>query len=79
MNTKKLINSFKYAFMGIKSAFRTEQNMKIHFAIMVLVILSGIFLHIDIKKWINCVGCFACVIGAEMFNTAIEKTVDLAT
>ena len=79
MNTKKLINSFKYAFMGIKSAFRTEQNMKIHFAIMVLVILSGIFLHIDIKEWITCVGCFACVIGAEMFNTAIEKTVDLAS
>ena len=79
MKTKKLINSFKYAFTGIKSAFKTEQNMKIHFTIMTLVIVLGIFLHISIQEWIICVGCFACVIGAEMFNTAIEKVVDLAS
>lgn len=77
MDKKKLINSFKYAFMGIKSAFKTEQNMKIHFTIMSLVILAGIFFHIEVMEWIICVGCFSFVIGAEMFNTAIEKTVDL--
>ena len=79
MKTKKLINSFKYAFMGIKSAFKTEQNMKIHFTIMILVVVLGVILHIDIQEWITCVVCFACVIGAEMFNTAIEKVVDLAS
>lgn len=77
MDKKKLINSFKYAFMGINSAFKTEQNMKIHFTIMSLVILAGIFFHIEVMEWIICVGCFSFVIGAEMFNTAIEKTVDL--
>jgi len=31
---KKLINSFKYAFYGIKSAYKREQNLKIHILIM---------------------------------------------
>ena len=29
MKEKKLLNSFKYAFAGIKSAFKSERNMKI--------------------------------------------------
>ena len=37
--TKKLINSFKYAFAGIVTSFRTEQNMKIHILVMILVII----------------------------------------
>ena len=79
MKNKKLIYSFKYAFTGIKSAFKTERNMKIHFSIMLLVIICGIIFKINITEWITCVGCFACVIGSEMFNTAIEKVVDLAS
>ena len=42
MKNKKLINSFKYAFIGIASAFWTERNMKIHVSIMLLVIIMGI-------------------------------------
>ncbi len=78
MKNKSLINSFKFAFEGIGSSFKTERNMKIHVTIMLLVIISGIFLKISILEWIICVFCFAFVIGAEMFNTAIEKVVDIA-
>ena len=35
MKNKKLINSLKYAFTGIKSAFKSERNMKIHICIMI--------------------------------------------
>lgn len=79
MKNKKLINSFKYAFTGIASAFKTERNMKIHGSVMILVILCGILLKISLAEWMICMICFACVIGAEMFNTAIEKVVDLAS
>lgn len=78
MKSKKLINSFQYAFNGIQSAFQTERNMRIHFGFMIVVIANGILLKISIQEWIICIVCFACVIGAEMFNTAIEKAVDLA-
>lgn len=79
MKNKNLIYSFKYAFTGIGSTFKTERNMKIHFSIILLVIISGIIFKISIAEWITCVDCFACVIGSEMFNTAIEKAVDLAS
>lgn len=79
MKNKNLINSFKYAFTGIGSAFKTERNMKIHFSVMLLVIISGILFKINITEWIACISCFVLVIGAEMFNTSIEKVVDLAS
>lgn len=78
VKTKKIANSFKYAWQGLISAFETERNMKIHVIIMFLVILSGIFFKINVYEWIICVMCFASVIGAELLNTAIETTVDIA-
>ena len=77
VKTKKLANSFKYAFEGFITSFRTERNMKIHILIMLLVILLGILLKINMYEWIICVILFSAVIAAELFNTAIETTVDM--
>ena len=78
VETKKLFNSFKYAIEGIISSFKTERNMKIHIIIMILVIILSAILKISITEWIICLILFALVISAELFNTAIETTVDLA-
>lgn len=78
VKTKKLANSFKYAGRGIISSLKTERNMKIHFLIMLLVITLGILLKIDKYEWLICVICFAIVIAGELFNTAIEVTIDIA-
>ncbi len=77
--TKKLINSFKYAFQGIITSFKTERNMKIHVFIMILVIIAGIVLKVSSLDWIILVTMFALVISAELFNTAIETVVDMIT
>ena len=74
----KLTNSFKYAFEGIISSLKTEQNLKIHFLIMILVIIAGIILKISAFEWIVCIILFGLVISFELINTAIETTVDLA-
>lgn len=79
MKNKKLINSFKYAFQGIGSAVGGERNMKIHFAMMMLVILAGIFFNIAIWEWIICFILFGLVIGMECINTAIEIVVDMVS
>ncbi len=79
MKNKKLINSFKYAFQGIGSAFISERNMKIHYTIMALVIIFGFLLKISMTEWIICIALFGLVISAEMFNTAIEYVVDIAS
>lgn len=77
MKNKKLINSFKYAFKGLGSAVKSERNMKIHFTMMMLVIIAGIFFNIAIWEWITCFILFGLVIGMECVNTAIEIIVDM--
>ncbi len=78
MKNKKLINSFKYAFSGIATAFKSEKNMKIHFIMMMLVIIFGILLKISLNEWLVCIMLFCMVIGSEMINTAVENVVNLA-
>ena len=78
MKNKKIINSFKNAFNGMVVSFKQERNMKIHISIMFLVILLGIIFKIKMIEWIICIICFALVIAGELFNTAVELTVDLA-
>ena len=75
---KKLRNSFKYAFEGIIEAYKTEQNLKIHFFIMTLVIIAGFIFKISAMEWMVCLLLFAIVISLELVNTAIETTVDIA-
>ena len=77
VKTKKLISSFKYAFQGLYSSFKTERNMKIHILIMIIVIIFGIILKINYKEWIICTILFAIVLSGELFNTAIERVVDI--
>ena len=74
---KELLLSFKYAIEGILQTIKSERNMKIHIFMMVLVIIFGIVFKISVFEWIICIILFSIVIGAELFNTAIENTVDI--
>lgn len=76
---KKILNSFKYAFSGIYLGIKEERNMKVHFLIIILVIIAGIYFKISMTEWIICILLFCLVISLELVNTAIEETVDLVT
>lgn len=78
VKTKKIVNSFKYAIQGFLMSFKKERNMKIHFFIMIAIIILGFILKISKAEWIICIILFGIVIAGEMFNTAIETTVDIA-
>ena len=77
MKNKKIINSFKCAIQGIAQAIKTERNVKIHIAIMILVIIAGIAFKITKQEWITCIILFGLVISLELINSAIETTVDI--
>ena len=79
VQTKKLVNSFKYAGEGIISSFKSERNMKIHILIMVAVIIFGILFKISKIEWLICVILFSIVVSGELFNTAIETIVDMVS
>lgn len=76
---KKLINSFKYAIEGFVSSFKTERNMKIHVLAMIFVIAVGLYLKLSLIEWCFIAFAIALVIGAELFNTAIETIVDMVS
>ncbi len=74
---KNFIKSFKYAIDGICLSIKAERNVKIHIIIMFLVIIAGFIFKINKYEWIACIVCFAIVIGGELFNTAIERIVNV--
>lgn len=81
-NYKKLFKSFFYAFRGIFSTVKTERNMRIHLVCVVymfsILLLTDWFVLTSFD-WATLVFASVLVIAAELFNTAIESTVDLAT
>lgn len=73
---KRLTDSFSHALEGIIKTVRVEKNLKIHFMTMVCVIMVGLIVKLSVYEWIVCTVLFGLVISAEMFNTALEKTLD---
>ena len=78
MDVRKFIKSFSYAIQGIVTAMH-EQNFRFHLLSAVIVIIAGLFTGLSIMEWMIVVLVITLVIGAEMFNTAIERVVDLAS
>jgi len=79
MKNNSLIKSFKYAFEGIFSSIKTERNLIIHTVIMTLVIIFGLIYKINKYEWFTCIILFIVVISSELFNTALELVVDIAS
>lgn len=73
---KRLTDSFSHALEGIINTIRVERNLKIHFMVIICVIIVGLIVKLSISEWIVCTVLFGLVISAEMFNTALEKTLD---
>ena len=79
MKTKSLIESFNIAVHGIIQALKEERNMKIHIAMAILVLVSSLFFDFTRMELLMLFFAISLVIMAEMFNTAIERVVDLVT
>src|SRR6478672_271209 len=69
-------NSFSYAWQGIKSLLRTEHNSWIHLGLTFLVIPLAIYYRITRSEWMFLIIVMAMVWAAELFNTALEKSMD---
>lgn len=76
---KRLINSFKYAFDGLKYAFIYEQNLTVHILATIIVIILGFLFKISIIEWLVLFLIIGLVIATELINTSIEATIDLIT
>jgi diacylglycerol kinase (ATP) len=76
---RRRINSFRFALDGIKAAFWTEINMRIHLAATLVVVVVAFVLGVTATEWCLLVFCIGMVWAAELFNTALEALVNLVS
>ncbi|SNB69973.1 diacylglycerol kinase family protein [Thermoflexus hugenholtzii] len=79
MRARTLWESFGFAFAGLRYAWRTQRNLRIHGAITILVIALAGLLGFDPLRWAVLLLTIAMVWAAELFNTALEAVVDLVS
>ncbi len=78
MRSRSLLWSFNYAIDGIVYALRTQRNMRLHVLAAAVVLSLGVVLRVSRLELIALIFAIALVITAELINTAVEATVDLA-
>ena len=71
------ISSFNYAVQGIISALKTEKNMKFHYLAALAVVILSLFMDFNRLEFLLMIFAITFVVASEMFNTAVERTVDL--
>jgi diacylglycerol kinase (ATP) len=74
-----IFESFNYAFEGVIHVLRTQRNLRIHFAIAVAVLVAAVIVGVTRFELIALLLAIAFVLIAEMINTAVEHTIDVAT
>ena len=76
---KNFFVALKNSINGIILAFKTESNIKIDILATIVVIIAAIIIKVNYIELLILVLTIALVLFAEMFNSAIENTVDLIT
>lgn len=76
---KDIFQPFKVAMSGLVYTFRTQRHMRFHMTVVLIVLLLGIFLNFGLREVMVLLFTVSLVMVAEMFNSAIEATVDLAS
>ena len=79
INIKRLVNSFKNAFVGIGHAWYSQQSFRIQVIMAIITIGLSFLLELSLIEWLLILTSIIGVIVAELINTAVELTVDLIT
>jgi diacylglycerol kinase (ATP) len=77
--TPAVLQSFNWAFEGVIHVLRTERNMRIHFGLATAVLILAFSYGVTKLELMALLIAISFVLIAEMVNTAIEATIDLAT
>ena len=76
---KHIVKSFKFAADGIKEAFQSERNMKVHFLLMISVIILGLVLKLSLVEWAILIITIGLVLISEFINTSLEEIVNIVS
>ena len=73
---RKHFASYRYALRGIRYAFLSENNMIIHLAAGMTVVVFNVILKVTATEWLVTLMLTGLAWTAEIFNTALEKLAD---
>lgn len=71
------LEPFRVAMRGLIYTFRTQRHMRVHLYVVLTVTILGMFLGLRLNQLMVLLFVISLVLVAEMFNSAIEATVDL--
>ncbi|MBU1203381.1 diacylglycerol kinase family protein [Patescibacteria group bacterium] len=69
--------NFKFAWRGLKTVFRTEKTFRLHILIAIIVIAYSWYKDLDKVYWVVVLMIIALIMSLEIFNSAIERLVDM--
>lgn len=73
----QFINSLGHAIDGFRYLYRTQNNIRIHFIITIVIIVLSIVLGISLIEWGLIFLTMALVWITESFNTVFERLFDI--
>lgn len=76
---RSLRSSFACAWAGLRYAYQTQRNVRVHVAAAAAVVSLGILLRISALEVAVLIGAAAVVLATELLNTVAEALVDLVT
>jgi diacylglycerol kinase (ATP) len=79
MSGRDVLAPFRVAIRGIVFTFRTQRHMRIHLYVTLVTVLGAMLLNLRIREILVLLFMINFVLVAEMFNSAIEATVDLVS
>ena len=76
---RHFVSSVKDGIEGWVTAYREERNLRFHVGSVILVVIMGCLFHVSANEWLWLLLSIFFVLASEVWNTAIENAVDLAS
>ena len=78
IDLRRTLYSFRHAGRGFAWALTSQANLRVHIGAAAVVLIAALLLHFSPIEVVGLTLCFAVVIAAELFNTALEVLIDYA-
>jgi len=78
IDVRRTLYSFRHAGRGFGWALTSQANLRVHIAAAAIVLIAALLLRFTPIEFVGLTLCFAIVIAAELFNTALEVLIDYA-
>lgn len=76
-NNKEWNHVLKQAFHGFKNCLKTEFSLHLIVGVIIITVILAFFLHCNFIEWGFLILFLGVMFSVELFNSSIEKIVDL--